>query len=181
MGRIILFFFLTITTSASFGQLNIYNCLQQEKFEFVENADLRPDSLNPRFKRIYTGTNTVFRVCREYDCPNYFDEEMAVALKWIVPQDSSAFNINIMAADSLTMPVYYSIARVRISQFFRTAEGYIKGSKMADKWFVEGDINVFYFDVYRKNIEKINFKFSNVFSVWRPSKKKSPTLSDPFW
>ncbi len=170
----LLFQFILISTAGR-SQQNVYNCLTNERFEFIQNAKLVPDLYHKSRKIVDTGSNIIFRIYRLYDCPNVFDEEMEVVLKWSIPWNINSFQITFNPSDSLTLPVDYSaegLGSPQCPQYFRTAEGHINGTQNDNIWSIQGNVTVVYYNDCNKKLERMLYTISNNFILWKKEKRK---------
>jgi hypothetical protein len=158
------------------GQRPIFNCLTaDERFQFIENSKLISDNLHKSRKIIDTGNNLIFRIYRFYDCPNFFDDEMDVSLKWSIPMNQDTFQLTLNPLDSFRLPVDYSAdgaAWPLCSQYLKTAEGSIKGVRNGKTWFIQGNITINCYDECTKNVERMSYNISNDFILWKKERKK---------
>jgi hypothetical protein len=174
--RYSLLFFFILISKLSTGQRPIFNCLtSDERFQFIENAKLITDNLHKSRKIVDTGNNLIFRIYRFYDCPNSYDDEMDVSIKWSIPMHQDAFQITFNPSDSFRLPVAYSAegaAWPLCAPYLKTAEGSIKGIRNGNIWSIQGNVTIICYDECTKNIERMTYTISHDFILWKKEKRK---------
>lgn len=178
--RILLVFLLALWQSVVKGQINVLNCLAEEKFQFHSGGQLKQNPWRKDSKVVDTGAHIVFRLYRSYDCPDVYDEDVSLTLLWQIPLGATTFDIRVNQSDSLTAPIYYSAGGTgpgrRKPHFYKWSTGRLMGHKNGEDWQVELNIQVFYFDVYADSIGSREYRGSYVFKPWKKARKEPSFL-----
>lgn len=162
--------FLTLLPYQSFAQRN---CPTDTTKEFITESVFKDTVVSSpagtyQVKVIRPGQGIIFKITIGWDCPEVFDEESSLRLKWQIPDSVTQFNWTYRFADSARQNFMYDYVAGTYMPNRVTGialNGTISGNKQGNTWIITGNLQVM--TRGRNTGTSVNnVSFSGVFTEW---------------